>query len=157
MVGCIVYGMSETIVETAESVSFGQELGEAIRTVVSAEMSGADIIDSGPEKNNHFEFQFGEKREDEVYVYLERLHQGCGFEVLFWVDESYFYGVESQRPSLSDGGELLETFVYTVLEKIIEMLPEEASANPSHHMDAASNVVIADVFYLQQEENSDED
>lgn len=136
-----------SIVTEVRSSGAEEEVRDAVQTVVEAEESDAEWMNSGSGKNTHFELRFGEGS-DEVYVYVERLDHDTGLEVMFWADESYFHGVDADRPSVEDGGDVLAEFVGVVMDYVVDELDGDHSVRPSYQMDAPPSVVFSDSFYL---------
>lgn len=136
-----------SIITEARSSGAKEEIRDSVRTVIKAEENNEEMINSGSEKNTHFEFRFDEGG-DEVYVYIERLEHDNGLEVMFWVDESYFNGVDSDRPSIEEGGEELSEFVEIILDYIVDELEGNHSIRPLYKIDAPPSIVFSDSFYL---------
>jgi len=124
-----------------------EDIRKAVNTVIEAEQNNEEIIDSGSGKNSHFEFEFGEHSPDEVFVYVERLHENNGFEVMFWVDESYFVD-KGERPNIQDGGAKLKEFVESVSEFVVDEIDTNVTSSPEYYTDASPSVVFTDVYYL---------
>lgn len=138
-----------SIVDAIQSKGAEEEIRDAVSQAVEGEEKGLKWEQGGAKQNTHFEMKFGESREEEVFVYIERLDSDKGIELMVWADEAYFRGVDEDYPDIEDGGEELAEFVDVVGEYVLDELDGEHSVSVSFSMNASPSVVFTDQFYIE--------
>lgn len=127
------------------------ELRDAVVTAKLAERTDSEWETKGPNKNTHYELQFGPSPEEEVYVYVERYDGPApGVEVMLWIDKHWFTddALEANYPLPEDGFDPLGDFADEILRIVADVLDADHTPSFLFQQYAPPSMVFTTTFYL---------